>query len=324
MEKIKTIIYLTFLIFLFQSCEKIIDDFEFKERKTKIVLNGILKKDSLLTLHISKSIPAHSPDTIMPLKEASVKLYESGKFIENLLFDENGFYKTSNFITPSTSNEYKIRVEAKGLETVEATTHYPELPQVISIDTSYHQADYEYGYLNSLEIKIQFRDNSKASNYYMVELFYYGNVYYDDYFNEIYDTVSTYINPFIISDDEIIEIEYNGSDYWQSAPEWEAYGTKLIFSDKLINGKTHTLKLNIDPYNFYMDSSNSKNILYVNFHNVGKDYYEYMIRRAMVNDTENNPLVEPVTLYTNVKNGLGIFGARNTYTKAIEIKKGSR
>lgn len=319
MQKILTKILILahfILAVIFQSCEEIIDDFEFKDKKEKIVVNGIMQSDSLFYVHISKSIPANAPDTLLPITNADVKLYESGNLIEDLTFDKKGFYRTINPLNYSPSKSYKIRVEAKGLKSVEANALYPEKPNVLFIDTSRKNNDF-YNYLNSLEFEIQFKDDPDQENFYMLEFKTYGKYIHEDFFNERFDTIIGFESPQLISDDEFIEIEYDGTGYWQSVPEWETYGKKLVFSDKLINGKTRSLKVQTESSYYYSNSQDST--VHVFFHSISKDYFKYMQRRALVNENEGNPLSEPVTIYSNIKNGLGIFGAKNTYAKSFTL-----
>ena len=289
----KNLIYIVLFLIISVSCEKIID-INIPEKDKKIVINSIISTDSLIKVNVSKSLNILDNQNAIFLNDATVKLYEDNVFIEQLTNITNGNYKSQTFY-PQVGKNYKIEVSSNGLKTITAENKIPNKVTINKIDTITKNVE---GY-NTFEFTINFTDPVNEENYYFLEAKSFVPLGYDNYGNIIdYDIQNLYI----FSDDKIVdsEIDYNGG---------------IIFNDKLINGQTYPLKINIDKYNFYNDT----NMVYIYLNSVSKDFYLYVKSYSMNVNNRNDPFAEPVQVYENINNGYGIFAGYSSYVDSLKI-----
>ena len=96
----------------------------------------------------------------------------------------------------------------------------------------------------------------------------------------------------------------------------------LIFSDELINGKSHTL-----AFNFYhrLDESNIASRFFIHFRSVSENYFFY--KKKLILHFENqfgdiwDGTGNPVNLYSNVENGYGIFAGYSENTDTVIVNE---
>ncbi len=86
------------------------------------------------------------------------------------------------------------------------------------------------------------------------------------------------------------------------------YGNE-VFTD--INNDGNWLN---QTFHFY----NNIKILVFNILNVDKHYYSY--HKSVIGNEDGNPFSEPVIVYSNVNNGLGVFCAYNSLSEEIDVK----
>jgi hypothetical protein len=101
------------------------------------------------------------------------------------------------------------------------------------------------------------------------------------------------------SDDVIIE------DQWQSA----------IFSDELIDGETYSLRFSIDKWSLYGDSIT----VFFDLISIDRNAYLYYLSFARHMWNQGDPFAEPVVVYTNIENGIGVFGSSSVFTKSFKM-----
>ena len=78
----------------------------------------------------------------------------------------------------------------------------------------------------------------------------------------------------------------------------------MFLSDALFNGRDFEIKLKISKFSFYETDTV---LLDVSLEHIAEPYYLYAVSSNKYRRTSNNPFTEPVSVYTNVENGLGIF-----------------
>ena len=284
------------------SCEKIID-IDIEDKDKKIVVNGILSTDSLVKVNISKSLSILDDKDVHFINDAIVTLYENDNFIEQLSSLDKGYYSTISF-KPTLEKRYKVTVEASGLKSVNAENTIPNTIKINKIDTTTTQLSDETGYSEEkLECSINFTDPQNENNYYYVFAKAYIPTNYDNFGNPISYELT---NIFFESDDKIIESTIN-------------YGDGIVFSDKLINGDTYSLKIFISKYNFEQDT----NKVYFYLNSVSKDFYLYAVSYEKHINAIYDPFVEPVQVYENINNGYGIFTGYSSFVDSITIIRGN-
>jgi Domain of unknown function (DUF4249) len=110
--------------------------------------------------------------------------------------------------------------------------------------------------------------------------------------------------------------ETTGSDRYQSDKGLDG---KVI---KSINGEIIQRKVTVCPGDKSFEGKgcllakkipNSQLNLKLQLWNTSKELYDYQLSLRKFNATSNNPFSEPTPVFTNIKNGLGIFAAYNGY-----------
>lgn len=311
--KILLFVFIIILVFIGISCEKVIN-IDIEDAKIKIVLNGVINTDSAVIVHLTRSRHILDNASISPLTDATVKLFEDNNEIGVLSHIGNGFYKI-NFI-PRKGHEYKITAEHSAYDDIYATTKINNPVPIISIDTFTSYGQYESKILN---FNLKFTDPADESNYYMLTLV---NSYLSKEWSDTVQNIDTlYVGP----DTTIVSITYGGytlipmKQYVYSTTEDIIVETQLyngrgfVFSDELINGKTYNLKFNADYYSFFGDT----NKVYIQLKSISKELFLYFRSLQAHFNNQGDPFAEPVMVYTNVTNGLGIFGSQSIYSDSL-------
>lgn len=303
----KTKIILFFLLYTlslsFVSCEKILD-IDIPETDKHLVINSFVKPDSLLVLNVSKSMSVLDDGDIPYPDDVVIKLYEDNNFIENLKSVGNGNFTSSVILNQERS--YKIVADYPGLPGISADCNFPEKVLIKSVDTSTVEISNSDPYgeykQTQLNLKIKISDPEKDDNYYMLAISIDQPVY--DYNKP--DTTGT---PVIIGY-EPQYIWFEGSEFIFDYDYFTISGIfGQTFTDGIFNGKDFSIDVGIDISNMSETSSTPK--IKVVLLSLSKELYTYIDSFNKSNSVSGNPFAQPVQIYTNIKNGLGIFGSYN-------------
>lgn len=283
----KKIIFAIFISFSFLSCETFID-MEIPNEGRKITINSIINDNDnpVVYLHRSRFILDGTYE-FEPIIQATVTLSKEGTVVATLHETELGVYTTGDYI-PEKGFTYSVEVTKAG-ETATAQTVIPnsigcELIDTVRVTSFIDNQSVEY-----LRFNLKVTDPADQENYYMVV-----------FNNELFDYPMSFYNS-----QQIVE---NGND---------SYLNYAVFSDKLINGITKTLAFDLDLNNFIEEVNPMK----IQFKSISKDMYLYYLRLSNYWNAQNSFLAEPVMVYTNINNGLGIFGGYSNYTINFVVPK---
>ena len=110
----------------------------------------------------------------------------------------------------------------------------------------------------------------------------------------------------------------------QPSQENELFGGNLsnpygIFTDELIAGMEYDLTLKF--YEQDIDTGFHEFYLYnIELHSISKEMYLYLRSLTAYQQTEGDFISEPVIVYSNIYNGLGIFGTQ--MVSRVSLSKG--
>lgn len=289
--------YLFFVVvaIMFFSCEKEID-MTFPEKDRRITINAEIKSDSIVQVHLSKSIGVLELDkNADSIADAAVFLYENNVLLEQLHYVDSGYYRSSTKAKPNAI--YKLQVNHKTYPTASAQTRIPSKVMITKIDTVTKKVDDQMNSYMALHHKITFTDPADEDNYYALTVYgSYMEYIYDDWYYMVKDSIKRTEKQYITSTDMVLE-DGVGSD------------NVLLFTDNLINGRTYSLECMINSYYGWGST--------YQFHlkSISKDLYLYLMSKQKSGYTKNNPFAEPVTVYNNITNGFGILGASTVSIK---------
>ncbi|MBE9468359.1 MAG: DUF4249 domain-containing protein [Bacteroidetes bacterium] len=232
------------------------------------------------------------------ISKADVYLYEDNIFQEKLTykeipqinFVEKGWYYSQYFI-PTEKHHYNLKIHVPDYDTVYAETYIPEAIPIDSIQINGEALKdsiiFDRNLASSVpdgildfSVNIFFKDKSGTTNYY-------------DFWS----------NKFFISYDPAIEPRYN-REYYENI---SLAALKIaFFSDEIFDGHTYAIntKFKIDDYKFdYISEFPIK----LGLNSLSYDAYAFYKSSYLYLKSLDNPFTEPVIIYSNVKNGTGVF-----------------
>ena len=308
--------------------------FNGKETAPSMVINSILNPDSTVKVHITKSKFFLEKDgPFDPITNATVQLYVNDKLIETLNTTGNGYY--TGAYKPLPGDIIKIIAQNNEFENVHSSTEIPVSAKIKSIDTTstitstspivYYSSYTDEGNLttdtigtiNEKKIKftINIADSANYKNFYRLKVtyrsYYYNDTYTDN--NVYFDTEDLVFGS--TSETELFDEE--STNYYHE------------FNDNLFDGKNYGLTFSVTAFQYnYLPGKEPKNPpwgptiikqeLFVNIESISPSYYYYLNSRAK-NDAYIEIFSEPVQIYNNIVNGIGILGAYNTSITVVGL-----
>lgn len=171
-------------------------EYEFPDYQKRIAATGFIGLGNRAEVYVSTS---HLPlslekDTIYDTK---VSLFEDGKFIRNLIMEDEFVYVTNDFL-PEVDKAYSIKVYIEGLP--EAISHSEIIPPPVKIDSVICFKNIE----KEILIKTYFRDPA-IKNYYAIKFIRS----YNDTLVSKTDKRYSVFNPGVVFDDKL----FNSQNY---------------------------------------------------------------------------------------------------------------
>lgn len=294
----KNIIYYFFFILVITACETTVE-LKLPDQASKIVVNSTISTDSLFTVHVSKSVGALDNSSKITLYHALVQLYENDVFKEDLKLNSQGFFTSITGFKPSVGKTYKIIVSLKNYETATAICTVPQvtIPTLVTFsdsafsETSMFESSTKEWYS---QVDVSISDAAETINYYSIQLLQEFAVY---------DTL-----------DNFIGYQSYPLDLKTNDPNAEINNYDCLISDEFFNGSTYKVSVNT-PSNRFTDSLSR---YYLYFKSISKEMYLYKKTLNKYYNANGNPFAEPVRVYSNVENGMGILGAYSFSLKKIK------
>ena len=284
-------------------CETTVD-IAIPEHEPRLVVNGLFYADSLWTVEVSESVGVLSSEDLDAVTSATVEVLEGGEVVETLTGGRtSGLYRSDRH-RPQPGRTYTVRVTAPGFPTAEATALIPK-PVPITISSQRVTSgggDYDR---RPFELTLTFSDPASEPNYYALTVL------------QILDEESpdgrrrhVWAQTFSSADPVLRE---NRIDDEFFDPEAELYYERAYFSDASVDGRTVRLRIRTRFYN----EPEVNDRFFVVLQSLSGGFYEYLRTRELAGYTNDNPLAEPVAVYTNVEGGLGIFAGSSASVTEI-------
>lgn len=311
----KTFLFCLLAIFLLISCEKELkirpDDFP-----PMLVLNGVVEQDSIFCINVSRT--ASLNETVMQkdlfVTDAIVRLYDGDNFLETMKHDSLGFY--SSTCAAQGGHKYSIKVEKGDYPTATATLDFSTNIDFEISNFRYEITDSTYTYdfpepggeilLKRVFVyyTLSLSDNPEEKNYYSFKSF-----------TKTQEISYQWHEDDSESDVWLSDLEYTGAgvgfEDWADLDKYDkvlcesySFGSSNYgfnaYSDKQFNGQSISFNL----MTYFQTSEIGTFSLFV------KAYPEELIKYFETNklyyDLYGNPFVEPVNIYSNIQNGVGI------------------
>ena len=303
----KNFLYFTLFTLLFASCDVVVD-LDIPEHEPVLVVNSILATDDSIKASISHSVGAFDASTISYVNNAAVEVYEDGTLLG--LMDETAsegelgsVYEYHFNQMPTAGKTYAYEITHPAYEAVRAETKVPTEVQVTVPDVTLI-AEEDWGERH-YRVRFSFNDAADA-NFYRLRLIIsssYGTTF--DYFES--------------NDASIIAssgVQSDGVTF---------YGDEALFDDDLFNGTEKEISFDLFDYKYYWFEYENEDETDLTFtlelSSVTESYYTYIRSlRAHYNNQDQFLFAgEPVQVFTNIENGLGIFGAISVDTVTLKL-----
>lgn len=314
-----TIKILFFIIGLisFVSCEKEIE-FNGEISEPMVVLNSFISPDSIICANLSKSrFFLSNISGFDYINNAEVSVYVNSLFREKLHFIKDGMYR-ANF-KPNAGDTVRLLVKVAGYDDVESTTiiQYPsDILTTKAQKIEKQRVEYKTGdeisayYLSGdCEFNVKIKDNINEQNYYrLVVKKRNQNIYNND------TIISEHFINFSLEG-----FDSQSGDLIGLFDDGENRNDQHLISDELFNGKEFVFKFTTDyahlevvpgyeEYYNYKSPGGSVSVV-INLQAITKDTYLYLKSKESADGVLVGFFTEPVQIYNNISNGIGILGA---------------
>lgn len=339
-KEMKFIVLISLLLILLPAC--IHEKMYIPDIGRKIVLNGFLSSDSLLKVKIGKSMyiseeGPYADSSFYSLKNANVCIYLENNKIDSLFYIpgpnpwEPDFYDPRNIntwfhfgnymsknIIPLPGKEYRIIVKAPGLPDATATVTIPNLVAINKVDTLRFITTElpDLPWKECMKFSIEFTDPANENNYYLFSMWKSPSR------DNNQSNLTFYCNDPIVEE----KIDYLSPHYYiKTSSFWPYLG--IAFTDKVINGQKYSLDVTVlgieigSPFYFNGDDpDNHSKTIYLKLYSITEECYLYIQTLNLYNKNYGNPLANPVTVYSNIDGGYGIFAGAALATDSIVFK----
>jgi len=265
--------------------------------KSKLVLFGYLVPQldtTIISLSNSVSMFATYDKLPKPIANATIEISENNIDWIKLTFNEpwQHYFITQTDFPIIEGKTYYIRASAPEYETVFSSCKVPFFRETnLNLRIEEAKNDIHNGDVYSglhYHCYYEWDDYPREDNYYIFCRNYSNWYYYYDWENNNH-------------------IPYDSILYHYCSNVWDEKNYPCIFSDKGQDGKKMSILLSLFYYN-YDNNSDEYNVTLLqtdeNCYLFEKSYYEFWD----MSDFQSF-MLEPMQLYTNIKNGYGVFGA---------------
>ncbi len=284
--RIKESYLLILCIFTVCSCVKQVT-LDFKDYQSNLVVNSLLVPDSILSVHLSYSSPADGPDIFPDVSGAKVTLSE-GTRTTGLAYRGKGVYSADEY--PQSGKTYRLDVKMKMDASILSSTRIPSRPDITITPRPTEK-----------EVQVNITDNPDETNYYWVGQKSYSlssaMMYYETY---IY-------SDFLLFDD--FNRTRNSDPFYDKRFSFHFYAR---LPDYQFNGQSVSFIL---PHHWSDPDTDGiiRYMSYVYIINADEHLDRYMKSAVIQYDlgvVGDMPVFHtPVSMYSNIENGKGIFGS---------------
>jgi hypothetical protein len=310
-RKIITILLLALTLGAVQSCEDAFSKdiiIDVPRQPDRLVVISNTPVGERFSVFVTKSVDVLAPNNnIGGVTTAFVTLFLGNTLVDTLVYNSSTrLYTAKNNTRPIPGLTYIIRASLPGLTTVEGTIQVP-LP--VPISSFSYRPRFRIGSNGAErdEIRLGFQDLSTEGNFYLVKVriplsFGPGVPTYNDLY-----CVYT-VDP---------DAENNAGELSTSYDE--CVEGSFVMKDTRFNGRLKEVTLQVNSFD--MNIVTVGGITYrpiVELQAITPEYYRYFKSQKLYESAQGNPFAEPVTVYTNIRDGYGIFTIHSSSTRVIQ------
>lgn len=293
--------YLFFSIFIISACSRT-TEIDIPSQDKRLVVNCYFTPENTWQVYVGQStFVLDTTRNLLALPNAQVVISDNISFKDSLKLN-NGYYTSPN--KPIVGKRYYIEVEAVGFPKVLANDMIPQLPQniegrldtsVIAVDISLLLIPVEY-----YTIPFQFKDIDSEKNYYKFKL-------------------QTYDKPKLKKDSTRYENQFEDKGLTTQDPsviKLHKEQAIILMDDKLWNGQPKSITGLTSKFLFYpfqisdnvpLENQKIPREVYLDAYSLSENMFLYEKSYLTQQYNKVDPFAEPSNVFSNVKNGYGIF-----------------
>ena len=344
--------YTSLLLFHLIACETAVE-VDVPRNPPQLTVNGLFNPDSVWQIELTQNRYALDNKPFASVPDAEVRVLQDGRAVavldyqRNASFTGNSIYRATEG-RPELGKEYTLEVSHPTLGSLSANSQVP-ISQVDIVSVAWDTLDIRESsgpsgnsVLYGVTVQI---DDPPERNFYSLSFFVRRNglIYLDingDNQEELVASPPLFFTPVVAqSDDPVVNNIFDGSR------------DELLFSDESFNGNQYALKLymaepiQVSGGTTAVDLFTERvtfgeaiydaegNILlepgepfgpgftaFALLRTVTEEYYTYNYTRDLQASVENNPFAQPVQVFDNIENGLGIFAGYSQMEKEVAFR----
>lgn len=283
------------------------------------VLNGLLHPDSLVVVTLTESKRLGDQANFPAIDEATVELYDKtdNRSLGPAIYAGQGQYRWDYYPLPG--HTYQVEATLPDHPLVSAEDQVPDRPQIIS--SSYRDTSSS---LKPVRLSVA---NPAGDNIFWLSAYYvnYRRIENDSLprFPILYDSTQTISEPmsyFAMQQPPLFVDDFNR--YYLNYDNTYEFNYYLRMDDELLSAPTFDLEVGFNISRGF-DKNNEESGIYATITQASEHYDKYW-KSSVIHylntdqGDEPDPLSAPVRIYSNVTNGLGMFGAVNSVTVKLE------
>jgi hypothetical protein len=259
------------------SCEKNVT-IDIPSSSPKLVVNCGITTDSSWSIFVGRTVPLFDEHTPKYINGANISLSADDGTLIPLANTGNGIYTSAQ--KPLLGKEYRVEVNVEGFPGVSATCRPLTPPQVELVSKT---IKFENGY-SSTSVEVRLTDSKDSEDFYIIEA---------RSPESLIDLNTTYIAYYNLGCDDLA-CENVGTDETSK---------QLLFRDRIFSGSKKIIVFTIEG----VDYQNTEVECVIK--RCSYDFGEYKRTLFLHQSNLDSPFSQPVKIYTNVNNGLGIFAS---------------
>ena len=300
------------LLFPLSACEQVIEP-DLPEHTPRLVLHAFFTADGIWTAHVGRSFGILESRILgeRSVADAVVELLAGDRVVEALKFNEAAQVYAFGDSTLQAGATYSLQVSAPGFATVRATD---AIPRPVPTSVRSHRTN-----RGEFSIELEIQDPPAEANYYQLSLYQIST----GRGGRRYEGILSTKDPAIMADNGVDESRLEEESFSDEAP---------YFKDTLFDGRTHEIELTYGGPSVLGDDGtqgaeggadsegSSKRKIYLQVLYISAAYYEYLKTARLHDYTRDNPFAEPLSVYSNVENGYGIFAGYSSQTFELVLE----
>ncbi|MCI5081535.1 MAG: DUF4249 domain-containing protein [Saprospiraceae bacterium] len=263
--------FLVLLMLGSTACETTLE-IELPEYSPQLVVHHYWNNNSdKVIVTVTQSVGLLENNNFENVEGATINLFENNELLYSF---ESGNFPNST-VPPIPGNQYRLTVSHPNFEDVEAVQTMPEPVDVLSQRLKIVEQPGDFGE-NIMEIRLEMEPTDERK----------------------YFEIGLFVSP------------KGSNNSWSLYPTEEQINGSINYNDLLLVTNASITESNRTLLaRFYENNFNEEEYdYYLIFRTVSEERYLYQRAVTAQNNAEDNPFSEPVSIFSNINNGLGIFG----------------